>query len=350
MNVGDKVRFLNSVGGGIVRSFSKKGLVMVETDDGFEIPSPARELVVVESLETQALLSRPKPTPATVSPPPPQPKAPPAVAEVKETSEGEVLNVYLAFLAEEGKPLGAGYEAYFINESNYYLYINYMSRQNNSLVSRHHGLLEPNTNAFAEEFGKEEINNLERVCIQLVAFKKDKPYKLKNPISVELHIDPVKFYKIHCFMENDFFDEDALLYPVVRGDYPVNELLVSATALQEAMQQKDAPSKRPFPKQVPKKKAENPVVEIDLHINQLLDSTKGMSNADILQHQLDTFHRVLSQYAGRKGQKIVFIHGKGEGVLRTSIEKELKHKYKSYTFQDASFQEYGFGATLVTIR
>jgi hypothetical protein len=347
MKVGDKVRFLNSIGGGIVHSFSKNGLVMVETSDGFEIPSLARELVVVESLESQAQLSRPKPVPAPVAPP--QPKAPPAPVVVKETPEGEVLNVYLAFLAEEGKPLGGNYEAYFINESNYYLYYNYMYRQNNSWISRHHGLLEPNTKVFAEEFGKEEINSLERVCIQLIAFKKDKPYKLKNPISVELHIDPVKFYKIHCFVENDFFDEDALLYPVIQGDYPVKELFVSAAALQEAMQQKETPSKRPFPKQVIKKKVENPIVEIDLHINQLLDNTTGMSNADILKHQIDTIHNVLSQYANRKGQKIVFIHGKGEGVLRASIEKELKHKYKNYTFQDASFQEYGFGATLVKI-
>lgn len=49
-----------------------------------------------------------------------------------------------------------------------------------------------------------------------------------------------------------------------------------------------------------------------------------------------------------KGQKIVFIHGKGDGVLRKAIEKELKTKYKQYYYQDASFREYGFGATVVT--
>lgn len=50
-----------------------------------------------------------------------------------------------------------------------------------------------------------------------------------------------------------------------------------------------------------------------------------------------------------KGKKIVFIHGKGEGVLRNAIINELRSKYKSYTYQDASFREYGFGATMVTI-
>ena len=52
----------------------------------------------------------------------------------------------------------------------------------------------------------------------------------------------------------------------------------------------------------------------------------------------------------KKGQKIVFIHGKGDGVLRKGILQELKYKYKNYQSQDASFREYGFGATMVTIR
>lgn len=50
------------------------------------------------------------------------------------------------------------------------------------------------------------------------------------------------------------------------------------------------------------------------------------------------------------GQKIVFIHGKGEGVLRQAIMKELNHRFKGHDVQDASFREYGFGATQVTIR
>ncbi|MBR5883634.1 MAG: Smr/MutS family protein, partial [Bacteroidaceae bacterium] len=49
------------------------------------------------------------------------------------------------------------------------------------------------------------------------------------------------------------------------------------------------------------------------------------------------------------GQKIVFIHGKGAGVLRKNILQELKYRYKGCTWQDASFREYGFGATMVKI-
>ncbi|MDY3063914.1 MAG: DUF2027 domain-containing protein, partial [Bacteroidaceae bacterium] len=41
--------------------------------------------------------------------------------------------------------------------------------------------------------------------------------------------------------------------------------------------------------------------------------------------------------------------GKGEGVLRSNIMRELKNKYPRCNWQDASFKEYGFGATLVII-
>ena len=99
-----------------------------------------------------------------------------------------------------------------------------------------------------------------------------------------------------------------------------------------------------------KRGGSNGIVEIDLHINELLDDTRGMSNAEMLNYQLDKFREVMEQYKKKREQKIVFIHGKGDGVLRKALIDELKRKYSTCRYQDASFQEYGFGATLVTIR
>ena len=343
IKVGDKVRFLNSTGGGVVRSFKGKDQVLVEDEDGFEVPALIRECVVVGDSEMQVHSSRRSPLPSVAQAPAPQPKKPepqPEMEKVTETAEGERLNIYLAYLPIEPAKVmqGSGYETYFINDSNYYLFFNYMNRQNNSWISRYNGIVEPNTQIFLEEFGKEGLNDLERICVQLIAFKKDKPYSLKNAISVELHLDTVKFYKQHCFMENDFFDEDAMVYPIVRQDIPEKELLISAAELQEAMQQKIREDCR-APQTIVKKKATD-----------LLDNTNGLSNADMLNYQLEKFHEVLAKYAANKGQKIVFIHGKGDGVLRKAIEKELKTRYKQHYYQDASFREYGFGATMVTIK
>ena len=96
--------------------------------------------------------------------------------------------------------------------------------------------------------------------------------------------------------------------------------------------------------------SKNGIIEIDLHIDSLLDDTQGMGNSEILNYQLDKFREVMETYKNKREQKIVFIHGKGDGVLRKAIIDELKRKYSNCRYQDASFQEYGFGATMVTVK
>jgi dsDNA-specific endonuclease/ATPase MutS2 len=65
---------------------------------------------------------------------------------------------------------------------------------------------------------------------------------------------------------------------------------------------------------------------------------------------MDVVRKTINEYKKDKGKKIVFIHGKGEGVLRNAIMQELKRKYPRCLSQDASFQKYGFGATMVIIK
>lgn len=49
MKIGDKVRFLSEVGGGIVRGFQGKDIALVEGEDGFEIPMLIKECVVIQT-------------------------------------------------------------------------------------------------------------------------------------------------------------------------------------------------------------------------------------------------------------------------------------------------------------
>jgi hypothetical protein len=350
MNIGDKVRYLNAVGGGIVKKFKSKDIVWIEEEDGFETPVLIRECIVIEpSGKPAKAITQTVPFHAEMPPEAPKPKE--EKHEIIETQGGDRLNIYLAYLPIDIKLLGkCNYEAFLINDSNYYLFFNYMSRKNNAWFSRHAELIEPNARLFIEEFSREQINDLEKVCVQFIAYKEDKPYSLKNAHSVELRIDGVKFYKLHCFRENDFFEDEALIYPVVVNDTAEREMLISATDLQEAMTQK---AKYDFPQRLAspvKKEKGDSVIEVDLHVNQLLDSTAGMNNTEILNVQLDKFRAVMEENKHKKGQKVVFIHGKGEGVLRNAVLSELKLKYKNFPVQDASFKEYGFGATMVTVK
>ncbi|MEH6762867.1 MAG: Smr/MutS family protein [Aequorivita antarctica] len=91
-----------------------------------------------------------------------------------------------------------------------------------------------------------------------------------------------------------------------------------------------------------------PPMEVDLHINQLLPKTRGIDNYEMLTVQLDTAKRQLDFAISKRIQKVVFIHGVGEGVLRTELEY-LFNRYENVKFYDADFQKYGRGATEVYI-
>lgn len=91
-----------------------------------------------------------------------------------------------------------------------------------------------------------------------------------------------------------------------------------------------------------------PRMEVDLHIHQLVPSARGMTNHDILTLQLDTARRQLEFAIRKRIQKVVFIHGVGEGVLKTELEY-LFGRYDNVEFYAADFRKYGLGATEVYI-
>lgn len=347
IKIGDKVRFLSEVGGGVVTGFRDKSTVLVEDESGFDIPMPINECIVVESdnygTKKRVTKEADKPAPV-VEDAKPEPRKP-----VAETREGERLNVYLAYVPVDAKAISTTpFETYLVNDSNYYLYFTYATGDNNNWLPRANGLVEPNTKLFLEEFEKSSLNDLQRVAVQLIAFK-TKAFAGKPAVSVTLRLDTVKFYKLHTFKETDFFEDPALLYDIVRDDVPARQLFVSAEELQEAMVQK-AKGDRPASELARKQPRHDGPMEVDLHIHELLDDTTGMDNAAMLKYQLDHFRKVMDENLKNKGMKIVFIHGKGDGVLRRAILDELKRCYKSCQSQDASFREYGFGATMVTIK
>ncbi len=91
-----------------------------------------------------------------------------------------------------------------------------------------------------------------------------------------------------------------------------------------------------------------PKMEVDLHIHQLIPSERGLSNFDKLNIQLETAKRQLDFAISKKIQKVVFIHGVGEGVLKEELYF-LFGRYDNVKFYDADYQKYGFGATEVYI-
>ena len=92
------------------------------------------------------------------------------------------------------------------------------------------------------------------------------------------------------------------------------------------------------------------VMEVDLHIHELLDFTKGMSNGEMLDHQIRHFERMMKIAERKKMAKVIFIHGIGEGVLRSEIRRLIDQFYPNCSYADGNYREYGIGATQVKLR
>lgn len=226
MKIGDKVRFLSEVGGGRVSGFQGKNIVLVEDEDGFDVPMRISEVVVVgeENYDTRHVVEM-KSKAAAASVVEQEPEEEPADRPVtfrrkpEERSGGDKLSAYLAFVPINLKELtDTRFESYFVNDSNYYMRYVYMTAEGTSWQVRSTGEVEPNTKLFLEELGRDQLNEQEHACIQLIAYKRDKYFLRKPVVDALITIDPVKFYKLHTFRENEFFEQPALIYTIIEND------------------------------------------------------------------------------------------------------------------------------------
>lgn len=115
----------------------------------------------------------------------------------------------------------------------------------------------------------------------------------------------------------------------------------------QVLQEKDIP-KKPKSQKTTFKERLIPPMEVDLHINKLVNKSRGMSNHDMLNLQMDTARRQLEFAFKKRIQRIVFIHGVGEGVLKAELDF-LLGRYNNLKYYDADYQKYGLGATEVYI-
>ncbi|MCD6555813.1 MAG: DUF2027 domain-containing protein [Bacteroidales bacterium] len=340
IKVGDKVKFLNEVGGGIVTDIIDNQTVKVLNDTGFEIPILTEELMPDYSdIKFQSTTEKTE-VESKINP----------LEEEPIYTDTEEVNIYLAFVPEnQNKLIDSDSEVYLINDSNYFLYYNYAFKGSKKYKGIT-GTLEPNVK---EKIHSLEINMLPdntEFILQVIFFDK-KEFDILKPIHKEFNFRTVKFFKQGTYKENDFFDELALILPIYESNLmqQVTENLKDKDLKKIINQKEDQNNKLNKPKEF-KKKEPKLIKEVDLHIHELIDDETGMSDFGKLQFQLDVFHKEMASAIKEGYKRIVFIHGVGTGSLKLKIRNELQHKYKQFQFQDASFKEYGYGATMVLLR
>lgn len=382
--VGDTVRYLNSTGGGRITRID--GRMAYVDEDGFETPVLLNEIVVVMSADADTgkgarLMFDQKAydagramQPAVEASPMKTDVRSAAVRPEPETPHGDRLNIALAFEPSDLRRLDqATFNAVLVNDSNYCLDFSFLRRADGergwSLEYR--STVMPNELIDLATYSHADLGRIERVALQATAYKEGKEFGIKPAFSVSRRLDLTKFHKLHCFRPGVYFDNPVIEIRLVRDDMAEGEPLQSFSeenSGNEASLRRLAEKYRKGGKdgEKEKKRIDSPVkaaksdpasnprkllppIEVDLHIGELTDSFGGLRPADMLEMQLGAVRKTMAANNRRIGQKIIFIHGKGEGVLRNAVIRLLKKEYPKAEIQDASFQEYGFGATLVTV-
>lgn len=346
LKIGDRVRFLNEVGGGIITAYLDEKMVEVRTDDGFEIPVSATELLLDASAgygfgsdDSNGVTSQSNVKPV---------EEPETIIikgeDYKYASfSGEAI---LAIVPDNDKLLHVSdLKLYLINDSNYSFH--YVVSESDGGVDElvKVGSLEPETKLMLRKYNQSTIGKIKQFRIQGHFFKEGLFDNLKAVDKVQ-SIDGVSFYKASTFSGNEYFDNNALVFKHENIDLEeaINKLSESdIIKVTKSKEEKDRP--------VAKAKPQNSdIIEVDLHIEQIVDSHQGLSNGEIVEIQMGRFETSLETALRSNAKKIVFIHGVGSGTLKHELKKKLDRKYSDLKYQDASFKEYGYGATLVYLK
>ena len=147
-------------------------------------------------------------------------------------------------------------------------------------------------------------------------------------------------------IDSDGFEYQYLEKELVYDSNDFSDLTISLQNISEIISEKEQKKNKNIPK-VKSKDRSFPPMEVDLHIHQLVPKTRGLDNFEMLNIQLDTARYKITFAISKKIQRIVFIHGVGEGVLRYELHRLLKEYEDQLKFYDADYQKYGIGATEV---
>jgi hypothetical protein len=346
IRIGSRVKFLNDIGGGIVKSFTDEKIALVETEDGFDMPVLITELVADESTsygmdgDLGSVISESVPENE-----PEKNKKPVISFEEKKHArlKGEVL---IAVVPENEQVLHvSNFGLFIINDSNYLFNYVISLRDSGLYTLVESGIIEPDTKLEIAQYSQSEIAKIKEFRLQGIFFKHGL-FDPSQPVDLVFNIEEVCFYKINFFKENEYFIEKALL--LKKDEVDLKEALDKLTGsdITKATRIKENEEK----KQKSQSKKNPEIEEVDLHIEEIVENHSGMSNGEIIEIQLGRFETALETALRSNVQKIVFIHGVGNGKLKFELREKLEKKYPDLKYQDASFKEYGYGATLVYLK
>ena len=349
LKIGDKVRFLNEVGGGRITSVVSKDVVNVETDDGFEVPTMITNLIVVnapdvyESGRSRNTIAQPAVVPAAekkIAKP-----VDPWFSDKNQVAGKDDAHFLFVLVPEvPSNPPSGNISMYLVNNCNDTLLFRFTQKTKYNYETVAAGSASPNSKVYLGLIKPEMVADLPVYTFQWLNFRK-RTKELGIFQQKEITLSAVKFYKPNSFVASRLFKVPVMVIQLHENPLKAELDKLSDHDFQQAVAQKE-PKKREPVIALP----DSELIEIDLHIQELLDNYSNLTNTEMLTVQMNKFNEELGKAISSGAKKIVFIHGVGNGTLKNELRRELQRKYSKYATQDASFREYGYGATMVILK
>jgi len=313
--LGDFVRFVDEKREGYVTRIIDGQTLGVTDEDGFEIPVAVSNLT---SVHGHGVITEEQDSPK------------PIVVNVPLINKIE-NGIYVAVATDQ--KAGNVVHLHFYNQSPNLLLLSLTTARKEKFAGAYQGMIEPYQSNLIYSASLADLDIWPEFIFQiLIASKSDaKP------------VDPLVINK--KFRAKDFSAEQKELPQfknkgwLVRLD-DLTPVTIDAQKLKESF----------FKSAEEKKTVAVPEREIDLHIEKLRDDHHFLEADEILQIQVNHFQNALDAAVVHHFDKIVFIHGTGNGTLRDRIHKLISKNPHVKTYMDARKEKFGYGATEIVFK
>jgi small basic protein len=347
--VGDKIKFLDEVGGGTVISVIDHRMVKVETDDGFEMPVMTSNLILDYRSGQHDDAHSKASHPAALFSETVVPKKP-SITEINPWGKvKDAPGVYLAFEPHEQQWILTGnLDVILLNNTGYDLLFSLFLLQDDEMKGVDFSSIPAHSKMVLDNISREEIANWTSGAIQLL-FHADEPKKIYMPAHIDIDIKANRFFKEGSYLQSSMLRGKSLLVNLismqaltVASDQEAVRKYNSEMAAQQSVVKKE----KPF---ISKYQTNVGEAIVDLHIAELVDNIAGMSSHDMFELQMNMFTKTLKSAMENEYEKITFIHGVGNGVLKNAIIKALGD-YEGLENKMASIIKFGVGAIDIIIK
>ncbi|TAF66484.1 MAG: DUF2027 domain-containing protein [Cytophagales bacterium] len=333
INIGDKVRLIHSKEEGIVVRLIDSKMVEVEIEEGFSIPVLRQEVALIAKEEATQFKNNTKNTFTE-----PAPRG----SQLLFAEKG----IFLAFYEINDQKLSC----HLINNTDYELPYTVTVEKFETVESIRAGHLLPKTSDKLKEVSLENFENWGTFSITCLPFRVGQ-YTPPAPFVKHIRLKASYFFKSK--QKAPVIDKNAYLFQLDKEETPATLITPTETIDVQTLKEKMFEKNEAIEDAKTSKStifSNKPTYTIDLHIEQLTEVNIQMDNASILEIQMRAFEKGLDEALLGGASEVIFIHGVGNGTLRSLIHKQLSNHPHVQYYQDAQKEKFGYGATKVKLK